>query len=34
MPFNNMLEECNTTIVEEFYANAFSFGTGDYRSYV
>ncbi|KAK2416480.1 hypothetical protein QL285_038874 [Trifolium repens] len=34
VPFNNMLEECNRTIVEEFYANAFAFGAGDYRSYV
>ena len=34
MPFNNMLGECNTTIVEEFYANTLAFGTGDYRSYV
>jgi hypothetical protein len=34
MPFNNMLRECNTTIVEEFYTNAFAFGARDYRSYV
>ncbi|KAK2402451.1 hypothetical protein QL285_051969 [Trifolium repens] len=34
VPFNNMLGECNKTIVEEFYANALAFGTGDYRSYV
>jgi hypothetical protein len=34
LPFNNMLGECNTTIVEEFYANALAFGIGDYRSYV
>ncbi|KAK2409169.1 hypothetical protein QL285_044617 [Trifolium repens] len=29
-----MLGECNKTIVEKFYANAFAFGAGDYRSYV
>jgi hypothetical protein len=34
VPFNNMLGECNKTIVQEFYANAFEFGAGDYRSYV
>ncbi|KAK2455353.1 hypothetical protein QL285_002811 [Trifolium repens] len=34
VPFNNMLGECNRTIVQEFYANAFAFGAGDYRSYV
>ncbi|KAK2373934.1 hypothetical protein QL285_074935 [Trifolium repens] len=34
MPFNNMLGECNTTWVEEFYANALAYGAGDYRSYV
>ncbi|KAK2356529.1 hypothetical protein QL285_093858 [Trifolium repens] len=33
MPFNNMLGECNTTVVE-FYANALAYGVGDYRSYV
>ncbi|KAK2368824.1 hypothetical protein QL285_081991 [Trifolium repens] len=33
-PFNNMLGECNKSVVEEFYANAFAFGPGDYRSYV
>jgi hypothetical protein len=32
--FNNMLGECNKSIVEEFYANAMTFGPGDYRSYV
>ncbi|KAK2450078.1 hypothetical protein QL285_009217 [Trifolium repens] len=34
VPFNNMLGECNRTIVQEFYANAFAFGAGDYRFYV
>ncbi|KAK2405757.1 hypothetical protein QL285_054964 [Trifolium repens] len=34
LPFNNMLGDINTTIVEEFYANALAFGTGDYRSFV
>ncbi|KAK2361800.1 hypothetical protein QL285_086916 [Trifolium repens] len=34
LPFNNMLGECNTTIVEEFYANALAYGAGDYRSYI
>ncbi|KAK2422113.1 hypothetical protein QL285_032672 [Trifolium repens] len=34
LPFNNMLGECNTTIVEEYYANALAYGVGDYRSYV
>jgi hypothetical protein len=34
VPFNNMLGECNRTIVQEFYANAFAFGAEDYRSYV
>jgi hypothetical protein len=29
-----MLGECNKTIIEEFYANAYAFGVGDYRSYV
>jgi hypothetical protein len=29
-----MLGEFNKTIVEEFYANAFAFGAGDFRSYV
>jgi hypothetical protein len=29
-----MLGDCNTTIVEEFYANALAFGAEDYRSYV
>jgi hypothetical protein len=29
-----MLGDCNTTIVEEFYANALAYGVGDYRSYV
>ncbi|KAK2396296.1 hypothetical protein QL285_057954 [Trifolium repens] len=34
LPFNNMLGDCNTTIVEEFYANALAYGIGDYKSYV
>ncbi|KAK2389847.1 hypothetical protein QL285_063409 [Trifolium repens] len=34
VPFNNMLGQCNKTIVEEFYANVMAFGPGDYRSYV
>ncbi|KAK2368470.1 hypothetical protein QL285_081663 [Trifolium repens] len=34
VPFNNMLGECNRTIVEEFYGNGIAFGNGDYRSYV
>ncbi|KAK2376059.1 hypothetical protein QL285_076896 [Trifolium repens] len=34
VPFNNMLWECNKSIVEEFYANVMAFGTGDYMSYV
>jgi hypothetical protein len=34
MPFNNMLGECNTTWVEEFYTNAMAYGAEDYRSYV
>ncbi|KAK2429654.1 hypothetical protein QL285_028075 [Trifolium repens] len=29
VPFNNMLRECNETVVEEFYANAFAFGAGE-----
>ncbi|KAK2442440.1 hypothetical protein QL285_013633 [Trifolium repens] len=34
VPFNNMLGECNETVVEEFYANVFAFGAGEYMSYV
>ncbi|KAK2354701.1 hypothetical protein QL285_092186 [Trifolium repens] len=33
-PFNNMLGECNKSVVEEFYANVMAFGPGDYKSYV
>ncbi|KAK2389528.1 hypothetical protein QL285_063113 [Trifolium repens] len=33
-PFNNMLGECNKTIVQEFYGNGMAFANGDYRSYV
>ncbi|KAK2443665.1 hypothetical protein QL285_014751 [Trifolium repens] len=33
VPFNNMLGECNETVVEEFYANAFAFGARKYRFY-
>jgi hypothetical protein len=34
LPFNNMLGDCNITVVEEFYANALAFGAEDYRSYI
>ncbi|KAK2381867.1 hypothetical protein QL285_069444 [Trifolium repens] len=34
VPFNNILGECNRTVVEEFYGNGIAFGNGDYRSYV
>ncbi|KAK2436773.1 hypothetical protein QL285_021743 [Trifolium repens] len=34
VPFNNMLGECNKSVMEELYANAFAFGPGDYRSNV
>jgi hypothetical protein len=34
MHFNIMIEECNISWVEEFYANALAYGVEDFRSYV